>query len=168
MIEKLRYYFFSKSIQKALDMTERATRESVDFYYKHSNGYAEIIEKYKNSEQFEKDSRAKLAELTYTVDPTQVISIRGDQEGNPIIVYIGKDKMTIPEVKSLKEEVKWYRNSRLYRILQETPKSQAHEIMFKKAGEFEDMKGGKYMLLNLDVQDRIMTGIEKFDTTKRK
>lgn len=168
MIEKLRYFFFGKAIQKAIDKTEEATREATTFYYKHSNGYAEIVKKYKESAQFEIDSRAKLSELTYTTDPANIISIRGDQNGIPILITIGTEKMTKIEVKNLKEEIKFYKQTRLYKILQETLKSQAQDMMFKKSKSYDDMQGGKYMLLNLDVQDRIMQGIETLDTTKMK
>jgi hypothetical protein len=168
MIDKLRYFFLGKQIQKVIDNTEKATRENAQWFYNHSNGYAEIVEKYKKSAQFEVDARSKLSELTHTTDPVKVISIRGDQEGNPILITIGTEKMTKNEIKNLKEEVIFYKRTRLYKILQETLKSQAQDMMFKKSKSYDDMQGGKYMLLNLDVQDRIMKGIESLDTTKMK
>jgi hypothetical protein len=171
-IETIRYFFFGKAIQKALERTEWAARDVTERYFRDGGGFEEIVKKYKSTPEFAKDSRVKLAELTYTLDPMQVISIRGDHEGNPILITIGKEKLTANEVRNLKEEVKFYKQTRLFKILQETPKSQAHEMMFKKAGlsgdASEDMKGGKYMLLNLDVQERIMSGIEALDTKKMK
>lgn len=51
--------------------------------------------------------------------------------------------------------------------MQETLKYQAQKIMFDNSKDFNDMLGGKYMLYNLDIQQKLLDQLYKWKHRKR-
>lgn len=95
--------------------------------------------------------------LFCTVDIDQVIT-----QNKLGLLFINNEQISIGEVQSLKEEIKFIKSTRLWRILTESLRDQAHKIMFEKSTTFDDMKSGKMMLYNLRVQENILKIIEEY------
>lgn len=70
--------------------------------------------------------------------------------------------LTPGEQNGLLEEAKFLYDSRLWKILINTPKARAMEIMFTKSENFEDMRNGKMMLYNLSLQENLVKTILNF------
>lgn len=162
----MRYFLFGKQIQRTIEMAEDLGRELA------SNGFKEELLKrdtlIKNMRrEIEERAFTKLCEMTYSVDPKNVITAISDRAGNAAIIKLGDEELTLQEIKNLKEEVKWYRQSKLYHININTLKNKAQEVMFKKSESFEDMRSGKMCLINIDIQENILKAIDTFDTKKK-
>ncbi len=162
LLTKVRYFLWGKSIQKSMEMAEYAGREAAKSHW------LEEVEKRDNKIKelrgnIEEKAQSRLSELTFSVDPKEVMTAISDRSGNAAIIKLGDDELTKQEVKNLKEEVKYYKQSRLYSIFHNTLKNKAQDVMFTKSSSFEDMRSGKMCLLNLDIQDNILKAIETFD-----
>lgn len=70
------------------------------------------------------------------------------------------------EAAQLKTEAIMFQKSRLWQVMQETIKEQASRVMFENSQNFDDMKTGKLMLRNLDVQRKIVEAILPPDPPK--
>lgn len=99
-----------------------------------------------------------LRNLTCSVDPEMVITY--DPKTN--LVFIEGEQISHSEALSLKQEAKMLQNTRLWSIMQETLKSNARDTMITKSRTFEDMRSGKLMLYNLDIQKKIIAAVERY------
>lgn len=95
--------------------------------------------------------------LFCTVDPKQVL--KQDKNG---IFLIDNEIVSKEEMRSLQNEAKFLQHTRLWQILTETIKDQAEKVMFEKSTSFEDMRTGKMMLYNINLQKQIVNIIEKY------
>lgn len=166
LITDIRYKLWGKSIQKALDNAEYAGREAARTHWMEEVKKRDLRIK-EMREEIEQKAQTRLSELTYSVDPNEVIRATADRVGNSVSIKLGDKELSTSEVRTLKEEVKWYRQSNLYKIFQNTLKNKAQEVMFTKSITFDDMKSGKMCLLNIDIQENILKAIETFDTKKK-
>ncbi len=71
------------------------------------------------------------------------------------IVYIGGKKLSQDQVKMVCEEVRMITETWVWRILNETIKQQAQEMMFNKSEKYEDIYYSKAVLYVLDLWDKI-------------
>lgn len=115
-----------------------------------------------------KDNIEKLAtdmvcQLNFSVNPDQIISVINDSYGNPVSYRIGGTVANSVEMKNLKEEVRYYKNMRLYEIFHNTLRQKAQEMMFQRSTTYEDMKSGKMCLFNLEIMEKILKAVESFD-----
>lgn len=96
---------------------------------------------------------------TYTqlraVDPHSIIT--KSAEGK---LMLGREVLTNEQKKSLKEEWSFIKMTKLWQIWQNTLADTARTTMFEKSNSFEDMRTGKAMLFNLDIQKKIGELIE--------
>ena len=83
-------------------------------------------------------------------------------------VLLGSDPITIEEVSSLQEEIKFLEKTRIWAILTATVCDKAKQIMFEKAITFDDMKTGKAMLFNVDLMKKMMTQIKSIKIAQPK
>lgn len=74
---------------------------------------------------------------------------------------IGGQAMQENERAALREEARFVSKTRLWQIMQETLKATAQEKMFEKSVDFDDMKFGKTMLYNLDIQQKLIDILRK-------
>lgn len=81
-------------------------------------------------------------------------------------IWINGQKQTVGEISSLYEEAKFFKESRLYKILINHLKVMAMEVMYNKSESYDDMRNGKMMLYNLSVQQNIVNNILKFGKKK--
>lgn len=95
--------------------------------------------------------------LFCTVDPKQVL-----KQGKNGIFLIDDEIVSKEEMRSLQSEAKFLQHTRLWQILTETIKDQAEKVMFEKSTSFEDMRTGKMMLYNINLQKQIVNIIEKY------
>lgn len=101
-------------------------------------------EKIKKENQLTKD-------LLCVVVPEDVVTT--DKQGQ---LFIGGTKLTAMEVGSLKSEAEFLVKTRLWSILTNSLKDQAMKVMFERSTTFDDMRAGKMMLYNLNVQEKII------------
>ena len=166
ILTQIRYFLWGKQIREAMEKAEYAGSE-----FTRSSFVEEIrkrdmkIKELRDS--IEQRAISRLSELTFSVDPTKVVSAVSDRAGNAAVIKLGEEELTLQEVKNLKEEVRWFRNSKIHEIFQNTLKHKAQDIMFRKSESYDDMKSGKMCLLNIDIQENILKAIETFDTKKR-
>ncbi len=77
-------------------------------------------------------------------------------------VFIGDYEITDKLKKVLKEESAYIKNTELWKIMRNTLIKITHEVMFEKSKDFEDMRTGKAMLYNLDIQQKLLEKINEF------
>jgi hypothetical protein len=90
---------------------------------------------------------------------TQVVSYYKDRTGR-LVIKLGSTEVTQAEMATLQEEVKYFEQTRLYQIYQNTLAELARQKMFEKSEKWEDMFCGKMMLRNLELQREIDTIIK--------
>lgn len=105
----------------------------------------------------EKELEKRVSETLRTVNPDDVFSF----DKTLTNLFLGKRKIESTELNDLKGDVVYFRQSNLWKVLNETVRYQAMEVMFTKSQTFEDMRQGKAFLYALDVFDRVMFAIEK-------
>lgn len=76
-------------------------------------------------------------------------------------IFLGDELITDNERHNLREEIKFIEKTRFWQICQETLKATAQEKMFNKSVDFDDMKFGKTMLYNLDIQRKLIDILKK-------
>jgi hypothetical protein len=91
--------------------------------------------------------------------------ITSDKNGR---VFLNGQLIGERELMSLKEEVKFIEQTVVWRILTNTLYDQAKQIMFEKSTCFEDMRTGKAMLRNIEIQTKIMELIKQFYYPEKK
>lgn len=149
---------FGKQIQKALEMAEKAGRDAAEYNYKW-----ELKElKLKQEREIEKRVNESIANLDYSINPEDVLTASYRPDGKTGLIFLNKEQLGNQEVNNLKQEVKFFQSSRLWKIINATVRQQAQTIMFTKSASFDDMKAGKSILRTLDVQDNILKTIDDF------
>lgn len=165
-LTKLRYTLWGKQIQKALLMAEDAGREAAK--YPLEIEIRELQHKHKNEINYLAEDLAnkKIQDLGYGFNPDDVMTTSKNPDGTVRLVYLGGEQLGGQEVRNLQQEVKFLRSSKIWPIITDTLKSQAHDLIVNKSQTFEDMRSGKMMVFNLSVQDNILKSIEKIAVTK--
>ena len=77
-------------------------------------------------------------------------------------IYIGGERVDESRLGNLKAESQFMLNSELWKVMTETIRHMAYEIMFTKSMSFEDMRSGKMLLYHLDTQKKIMDILSRF------
>jgi hypothetical protein len=102
----------------------------------------------------EKTKNELLKEYFCAIVPEDIMTI--DKLGK---IKIDGIEISEGEKIALIEEAKFFRESRLYKIMMNTPKKMAMEAMYNLSQSYDDMKSGKMMLYNLSVQEKLINGI---------
>jgi hypothetical protein len=76
-------------------------------------------------------------------------------------LYLDGQELSTGEIISLGQEVRDFKDSRLYKVLYNTVKTKAMRTMFDKALTFDDMVSGKMLLLALDLHEKIMQSVTR-------
>ncbi len=105
----------------------------------------------------DKDLEEKFSKLLKSVNPYHVFTAN-KQENQ---VFLNKKLIEVNELGDLKSQVTFFRQSSLWKILNETVRAQSMERMFISSKTLDDMTFGKAMLFNLGIQDKILELIEK-------
>ena len=71
-------------------------------------------------------------------------------------LFLAGKELTPMEQKILKEEATYISKTELWGIFQNTIADTARKVMFENSKDFDDMRTGKAMLRNLDVQRKII------------
>lgn len=100
--------------------------------------------------------------LTCSVDPEMVVTY--DERTN--LVFVNGEQISHSEALSLKQEAKMLQSTRIWSLMQETLKHHARETMVTKSKTFEDMRSGKLMLYNLNIQQKIIAAVERYTIKK--
>ena len=82
--------------------------------------------------------------------------------GNGKLIFLKKEQIADSEWKMLAEEVKYFENTKLYKILYNTVAEQARLKMFEDSKTTDDMIFGKAMLFTADVQKNIMKYLKQY------
>ena len=83
-------------------------------------------------------------------------------------VFLANQPINERELASLKEEVSFLERTVVWQIITNTLYSQAQQIMFQKSTNFEDMRSGKAMLRNIEIQQNIFNIIKGFKYSEKK
>lgn len=83
-------------------------------------------------------------------------------------VFLANQPINERELASLKEEVSFLERTVVWQIITNTLYSQAQQIMFQKSTNFEDMRSGKAMLRNIEIQQNIFNIIKGFKYPEKK
>jgi len=75
-------------------------------------------------------------------------------------IYLGKERVTDQELRSLQAEVKALKMMRIWSILNETPKQVAYEKGWKNSTSMEHLNTAKTMWSVLDLQESIINTID--------
>lgn len=81
-------------------------------------------------------------------------------------LFLDGKELTEGEVNSLKEEIKFLEETRIWKVYQNTLSEQAKNRMFEKAQSYEDLWSGKLMLKNLEVMRDINKIIKSWKPMK--
>jgi len=76
-----------------------------------------------------------------------------DKQGN---IYLGGEKLDVTVARNLKEEAIFLGESQLWKLLTNTLRDQAQKVMFEQSTSYDDMRNGKMMLYNINVQEKII------------
>lgn len=90
--------------------------------------------------------------LLSNTDLTSIVSL-DNRKG---IIFIGGNKADKNELLTLKNEAEYLQQTRLWKLLQETPKELAMRAMFISSESLDDMKKGKTILYTLSTQKNIV------------
>lgn len=112
----------------------------------------------KKNPKLDKESEDKVAKLLGFVDEKSIITIDKIKG----IIYIGGQRVDPVRLASLQAESTFLLNSELWKILSETIRHMAHEIMFTKSKTYEDLLSGKMWLYHLDIQKKILETFKSF------
>lgn len=88
------------------------------------------------------------------VTKEHVVMIGMGKEGR--VPYLDGKPMTEQERGQVAQEVAYFRTSLLYKLIMETLKEEAMQVIFYKSKDFQDVLNGKTILHTLDVQEKIM------------
>ncbi len=95
-----------------------------------------------------------LSYLLNSVNPDDVV--RQDKG----VVYMGKNPIQEQDIRQMQAEIKALEGFRIWRIMNETVRSQAMDLGFNKSVNFDDMRNCKMMLFNLDIFNSIIKVIK--------
>lgn len=98
--------------------------------------------------QAEVDKR--LVEMLGSVDYKKVVTFNKEIGA----IYIGKDRADDSRIANLKSEAEFLMQSDLWRLLSESVRHLAYEMMFVKSQSLNDLLAGKMLLFNLDSQQK--------------
>lgn len=105
----------------------------------------------------DKDLEEKFSKLLVSVNPYHVFTAdKGERQ-----LYLNHKLIEDNELDDLKSQVTFFRQSSLWKVLNETVRVQAQELMFTKSKTIEDLTFGKAMLYDLGIQNKILDLIEK-------
>ncbi len=110
----------------------------------------------------EKTKNDLLKEYFCAITQDQVLTI--DKLGR---IAIDGEMITPGEANALIEEAKFFAESRLYKILINTLRKQAMDVMYNLSEDFDDMRNGKMMLYNLSLQENIVKALLKLSRTSK-
>lgn len=96
----------------------------------------------------------KIANLLTVIDYNHIVRL--EKKGNGGILYLGDERADDGTMANLKSEALFLTESRLWKLLYETPKELAEKAMFKIGTGLEDMQKGRSILYTLDTQKNII------------
>jgi hypothetical protein len=99
------------------------------------------------------------AKLFNAPNPDYILKIENGR------MYLHNLEITKELAGVLREEAKAMSGMGLWQIMQHTLAEDARERMFKNSTNFDDMRNGKMMLYNLDIQQKILDRARAFPVT---
>ena len=99
-------------------------------------------------------------DLLCAVDESMVLTEVKTSDGRSYYLLNG-EKIDVEYLARLRQDCNILKESELWKILQNTLRSQAHRMIFIKSQNFDDVLSGKLMVYNLDVQKRIIETISE-------
>ena len=102
-----------------------------------------------------------LLSLFCAVDTRKVFSTVVHPQTRAESHFLGSERISVVQMRSLKAEVKFLKETVLWKILQETLADHARKTMFERSTSFDDMKSGKLLLLAVEMQRKIVEAIDK-------
>lgn len=105
-------------------------------------------------------TKAIMEEYPCMIEAKDVFSL----DRTRVVAKIDGLELTHQEKINLKNEVRFFNESRLKKILMDSIYDIARKTMFEKSETFDDMLQGKMMLFNISVQKNILQLIENMRT----
>ncbi len=87
--------------------------------------------------------------------------VKTTKKNDVITMYIGGQLATEQQIRNLKAEVKFLRESEVWKMMTSTLVAHARKVMFEKSTTFDDMWSGKMILYAVSIQKSILDAISK-------
>lgn len=101
-----------------------------------------------------------LGQMTWQIQTQDVINVVKDERGQSK-VFLGKEELSLTDLRQLKIEAEALQRFRLWHIMQETVKQKAVEKGMLHSTDWESVLSGKLMLHNLGLLQSIVDLVEK-------
>lgn len=150
--ERFRLWLFNRFHKDIIDLSQDRYTQGLSDGYQRGMEQARALDKEKITELLHQvEILTKQKGLEYLpIEPSSVLEIKGDK------VYLDGKEVEKVEMHELRTEAGFFQRSKLWKIFQETLRSHAHKVMFVKSTSFDDMRTGKAMLYNLDIEKSIV------------
>lgn len=107
----------------------------------------------KETKDIQEAVNKKLSSLLGFVDERQIVTF----DKTKGFIFIGGKSIDEDRILNLQSEANFILQSDLWKILDETIRFMAYEMMFVKSKTYEDVQSGKMWLYHLDIQKKIMS-----------
>lgn len=108
--------------------------------------------------KIDKDIDQEIAKLLGFADFKSIMTF-DESKG---VIYIGGERVDDSRLANLKSESEFVLNSELWKILMETIKHMAEQMMFVRSSKWEDLQSGKMWLYHLDIQKKLMEIFKRY------
>lgn len=150
--DRIRLWFFNRFHKDIIDLSQdRYTQGFGDGYKNGVQMTKEREREYINALITENQMLRKEKSIDFTpLDINSVLHI------NKNVVYLGGKELTQSQKEQLHAEAGIFMQSSLWKVLQESLKEHAYQVMFEKSQTFDDMRTGKTMLYNLSIMRKMI------------
>lgn len=146
MWNKIKDWLYVALIQKdRLQIQEEAQKRGYEY------GFHDAKEQY-DAQKY----RYNLLSDQWFVSVTDFLEV--DRNGK---LYLGGEEMTEPEIKAIKEEIKYLDKTRVWHIFQETLRQKAIDKAMLNSTEWEHVLAGKMMIHSLGIFKSIVEAIKR-------
>lgn len=112
----------------------------------------------KNPKDIKAEVEKRLSEMLGFLDGNSLITF----DKTKGLVFIGGERILPERLANLKAESEFVLKSELWKLMTETVRHMAYDMMFTKSTNFEDIRSGKMLLYHLDVQKKLMETFKSY------
>ncbi len=114
--------------------------------------------KKKPNKNLSKEVANELSRMLGIIDPKLIVTFNKEKG----IAFIGGEKALPDKLVNLKSESEFILQSEIWKLMNETIRHMAYEIMFTKSTSFDDVRSGKMLLYHLDVMKKLMDSFKSY------
>lgn len=109
------------------------------------------MKKVKIPKDIQEEVHKKLVEMLGFIDYKSVITV--SKEG---FLFIGKERIDESRLANLRSEAEFLEKSDIWKLLNETMRYSAYEMMFTKSKSIDDLMSGKMWIYHISTQQKIL------------